>query len=225
MRKGMFVVFEGPDGCGKSSVMSRVGAQLGLAQDVPVRVTLMAEPTRHGPFGKPVRERLTGTPAGELTMLFGMLADRAWHVEEEILPALERGQVVLCDRYMLSTMFYQGQMFSGAIPPCWFETLPYAFPKPDLQILLSCPVEVCRERLAASGRPRERYEGDDAMDKVGRMYRELAERLLASVGENPIPGQPRFTRVVDANREMEDVVKDASEVVLDAWRNWGRGPV
>lgn len=101
----MFITFEGPEGSGKTTLIGKLAESL-RAQGRDVVVT--REPGA-GPFGSEIRRLLL--ESGELpptSELFLFLADRACHVAQIVRPALERGAIVLCDRYTDSTLAYQG---------------------------------------------------------------------------------------------------------------------
>ena len=105
--KGYFITFEGPDGAGKSS-------QIRLLSDYLASkgfTTLNTYEPGEGEVGRKIRELilysgLEITPRCE-ALLYA--ADRAQHVQEVILPALERGEVVICDRFIDSSIAYQGE--------------------------------------------------------------------------------------------------------------------
>lgn len=101
----MFVTFEGVDGAGKSTLIEALAGRL-RAEGHSVLVT--HEPGE-GTFGQAVRQLLLGGPhIGPEAELFLFLADRSEHVRTMIRPALGRGDLVLCDRYIDSTVVYQG---------------------------------------------------------------------------------------------------------------------
>ena len=147
--RGVFITLEGPDGSGKSSLLPRLAAVL-RARGCDVVTTREPGST---PFGEQIRRLVLDTePRIDRTgradaLLFA--ASRAQHVDEVILPALERGAVVLCDRYADSSLAYQG---SGSGVPMdelravqRFATGGLA---PDLTILLDLPVEAGLGRKA-----------------------------------------------------------------------------
>ena len=147
--RGLFITLEGPDGSGKSSLMPRLAAVL---RERGCDVVTTREPGST-PLGEQVRRLVLDTePKIDRTgradaLLFA--ASRAQHVDEVILPALERGAVVLCDRYADSSLAYQG---SGSGVPMdelravqHFATGGLA---PDLTILLDLPVEAGLGRKA-----------------------------------------------------------------------------
>lgn len=99
-----FIVLEGIDGSGTTTQLSRVSAAL---RTLGHRVHETREPTG-GRIGKLIREQLSdpsGVSARCLALLFA--ADRIDHLDREILPALARGEVVVCDRYVMSSLVYQ----------------------------------------------------------------------------------------------------------------------
>jgi dTMP kinase len=127
---GLFVVFEGIDGTGKSTqlhLLTDKMLQLGYA------VLSTREPT-DGPFGQKIRglfvDRETVSPEEELELF---IADRDQHVQKVIAPALADGCVVICDRYYLSTVAYQG---ANGMDPEVIMKKNKGFPVPDLAIIL-----------------------------------------------------------------------------------------
>lgn len=125
----MFIVIEGADGTGKSTLAAALAQHLSA--------TLTAEPSR-ALIGQWLRANLDALPAVALPFLFA--ADRAQHVAEVITPALARGEIVICDRYIPSSIAYQGP---DAV------ALNTSFPVPDLTILLTVSPSVARQRIAA----------------------------------------------------------------------------
>lgn len=137
---GRFIVLEGPDGSGTTSHTGRLVETLQTAgYDV-----LQTFEATDGPIGTSIRQELRsgGLPAAAMQLLF--CADRAWHVEKVIRPALEAGKIVVCDRYSLSTEVY-GEAFG--VDREWLHQLNKKFIQPDLQLLALPPLSVCLERL------------------------------------------------------------------------------
>src|SRR2546430_6140856 len=146
---GVFVVVEGPEGAGKSALVRSLAARL-QAEGRPV-VTVRE------PGGTPVAEAARKvvlkfphdmTPAAEL---FLFLTARTDLVQRVVRPALEAGDVVIADRYNLSTMAYQGA--GGGLPHHAVEhalRLATGGLAPDVTLVLDVPVEVGRERPPAA---------------------------------------------------------------------------
>ncbi|GAB4188685.1 MAG: dTMP kinase [Simkaniaceae bacterium] len=105
-KKGLFITFEGGEGVGKSTLISSIYEEL-IKQGLEPMKTLEPGDT---PLGKCLREIILGRdfPMDKKAELFLFLADRSQHVKEVILPALDCGKIVLCDRFNDSTIAYQG---------------------------------------------------------------------------------------------------------------------
>lgn len=193
----MFVVVEGPEGAGKSTLVRWLAAQL-LADGRQV-VTVRE------PGGTPVAEaarKLALKSRHEMALaaeLFLVLAARADLVEQVIRPALEAGQVVLADRFGLSTLAYQ--VAGRGLPRVEVEAalrLATGGLVPDLTVVLDVPVAVGRDRQRKARKVRDRIEREDEAfhERVRQAYR-------AAVG----PGIVH----VDASQSKKDVQ-------LAAWR-------
>jgi len=130
VKGGMFIVFEGIDGTGKSTQLHLLAESL---KQRGYAVVSTREPT-DGPYGRKIRElfvdRGTVSHDEELELF---IADRQQHVQEVIAPALADGCVVLCDRYYLSTVAYQG---ANGFEPDFIMGKNKDFPAPDLAIIL-----------------------------------------------------------------------------------------
>ena len=202
-----FISLEGPDGAGKSLQAAGLAESL---RDAGHRVTLTREPGGTG-LGERIRQLLLDStqtdrsPEGD-ALLFN--AARAQSVNEVIRPALERGEVVVCDRYADSTLAYQGYG-SGLSLERLRELERFATRglRPSLTVLLDLPVD---EGLARRGRgaPAEltRFERSSAHDlefhqRVRRGYLELAAL------------EPARWRVVDASGDAADVAAEIVRVV------------
>ena len=154
----MFITFEGIDGCGKSTQISRFEAIL-KEKGIPSVVTREPGGTRIGQAIRKIVLNLDNTHIVPLAELFLYEADRAQHVSEVINPALEAGKWVICDRYFDATTVYQGvvlgrheklikQLNREATLGC----------QPDITFLLDCPAEVGLERRAKRDKKGDRFE-------------------------------------------------------------------
>jgi len=153
--KPLFIVLEGPDASGKST-------QLQLLADTLKERGILAVATRE-PGGTPLGERLrelllSAVPSmGPLTELLLMMGDRHEHVEKVIRPALESGRWVLCTRYTLSSLAYQG--WGRGLDLDLIRRLNHLVTgglEPDYVFLLDLPPQVAYERT----RERDRFEGE-----------------------------------------------------------------
>jgi len=153
--KPLFIVLEGPDASGKSTQL-RLLSQALSSRGIPVLTTREPGGTE---LGRKLREILLDpkTKMRPLTELLLMVADRHEHVEEVIKPALARGQWVLCSRYTLSTLAYQGR--GRGLPLDLIRKLNQLATgglEPDYVFLLDLPPQVALERTPL----RDRFEGE-----------------------------------------------------------------
>jgi dTMP kinase len=166
--RGRFIVIEGPDGAG-TTFHAKLLAERLIANGQ--NVVLTAEPT-DGPIGTFIRSVLKGhtsVPSSSLQLLF--VADRAWHVETVILPALEAGKTVISDRYEASTIAYG---ISLGLDEQWLKDLNKNFIRPDVQILALPPISICLKRLSER-HDRDILEEAKLQEKIHAAYAALAK--------------------------------------------------
>lgn len=195
--KGCFLVFEGPEGAGKSLQIERLAERL-AASGVPHTVTREPGGTA---AAEAIRSVLLDRPELRLDGIAELLlfsASRRAHVEEVIRPALERGEFVLCDRFELSTRVYQG--CGRGVAAKTIEQVTRAATgglRPDLYLVLDVPVNVGLGRqgqdredpgqLGFFGPAPDRIELEERSfrDRVRKGYREFAaeeERIVVVDG-------------------------------------------
>lgn len=140
-RTGLLIVFEGTDGTGKSTQLQLLAKAL---QEKGLPVLTTREPTE-GEYGQKIRQlyahRHTVSLERELDLF---LADRKEHVEQLLSPALRSGKVILCDRYYLSTVAYQG---AAGLDPQLILSLNDFAPEPDLALLFHAPIQTGVSRI------------------------------------------------------------------------------
>lgn len=183
MYNGLFIVFEGLDGCGKTT-QAELAAKFFESQGKGVVFT--REPTEVSDAGKIIKKVLaheeTRTPE-EFQKLFA--EDRRAHLDDLILPALRDGKVVVSDRYFLSSLAFG----SVGCDLEWLVKLNADFPSPDLTILLNVFPEHCIERIYARSREVKLFEKLDVLKKVWAAYQKLPERFPNTYvldGEGPV---------------------------------------
>ncbi len=183
MNRGRLIVFEGLDGCGKSTQAARLVAELG-ARGHDVLAT--REPT-DGPVGRRIRElarRGELLPAEQELALF--VEDRRQHVAEVIAPALAAGRLVVSDRYFLSSVAYQGARGLG-----WRAILEQSeaeHPLPDLALLLSVEVALGLRRVAERGAPAESlFESEARLTRVAAIFAQVERPYLVRIDASPGP--------------------------------------
>jgi dTMP kinase len=194
---GRFIVIEGPDGSGSSTQVACVAASLRARGE---RVLTTREPSE-GPIGlllrQVLRHRLVnsdGSAINESTMALLFSADRLDHLNNQVIPALDQGITVVCDRYLLSTLAYQSQLEDLN----WLIVLNQHARMPDLTVVLDVPAEESLRRIEGSRASTERYETVDQLTGIRAAFRRLAEdrRLY--------PGR---TRVIDGTQAPEAVTR------------------
>lgn len=168
---GVFFVLEGIDGAGTTTQLERISKTL---RDEGYRVTTTRQPS-DGPIGTMIRQALTGRlslpngagPLNAQTMALLFAADRVDHLEAQIIPALERGDIVICDRYVLSSIAYQGL----TLPPGWVSDINAFAATPDLTLFIEVDPSVAAERRAARGGAQELYEDEEKQKEIARDYK------------------------------------------------------
>ena len=165
----LFIAIEGLDGAGTTTqcqMLENWLAQRGR------EVHRTREPS-DGPVGKLIREILAGDWApfdpSSVALLFA--ADRLDHLSREIHPALAAGRDVVSDRYVLSSLAYQGR--GGNVD--WVESINSRADDPDITIFIDLPVEICLQRVLGRGTKRDIYESREVLETVNGMYRTLLE--------------------------------------------------
>ena len=195
----MFVSFEGPDGSGKSTQAELLRATL-VREGRDVVLTREPGGTE---LGERIRELLLNGPhmgAWAEAALFA--ASRAQHVDEVILPALERGADVVCDRYVDSSLAYQGIARGLGVDEVLELNLRVTRGVlPDATILLLVDPETAAGRAGATDRLER--EGDAFRVRVDAAYRELADRFAERIV------------AVDGGRDPEEIASEVRDRLRD----------
>lgn len=205
---GRFITFEGPEGCGKSTQVRLLADQL-VAQGIRVLLTREPGGTETGEAIRDILQHdVVGEPLAGRSELLLFAASRAQLMDQVVLPALAEGAWVLCDRFIDSTMAYQG--FARGMD---IETLDrindFAIceRKPDLTVLLDLSVERGFRRLE------ERYaDGNDSHDRFERESRDFHQRVRDGYHQLAAREPERF-RIINSDRPVETVAADVWNVV------------
>lgn len=199
---GKFITIEGVEGAGKSTCM-QVAAEEISRQGIDLLQT-------REPGGTQLGEDLRGLLLGHKhhgmaddTELLLMFAARAEHLHRRILPALEAGQWVLCDRFTDATYAYQGAgrgLSDQRIQ--LLEDWVQGDVRPDLTILMDLPVDLGLERAGKRSTP-DRFESEALtfFERVRQGYLEIAAK------------EPKRVQVVDASRDLAQVSADITNIV------------
>lgn len=171
----MFVVLEGLDGAGKSSAIRALAERLAYERAQCV--------TTHEPFYNPHARLATE-----------FITDRTAHVADVIIPALATpNTILLCDRYILSTVAYQATTDAEAQRLLECQS---SFPQPDITFLLDAPVSILQQRTAARGELK-------SFDAASAKFKEdVRARYLTLALHEP------NVIIINSNRPLEDVVAD-----------------
>ena len=209
MRKGYFITFEGGEGTGKSTQLALVKEAL---EQRGIKVCVTREPG-----GTELAEEIRGvllSPRNETvdptTELLLMFAARAQHLAQVILPAVDRGEWVLCDRFTDATYAYQqgGRGVDGdkiAI----LERLVQMGVNPDLTLLFDAPIEISLQRMRDRG----------ALDRFEQEGLEFMKRVRSTYLTRARVESERF-RVIDATATVDDVRASVNlhlEPLVNAW--------
>ena len=197
-KKGVFICIEGLDASGKTTHTHQLVRNLRRNGFDTVYTT---EPSR-GEIGRFIRrfvlQRKSRVPSVVEALLFAV--DRVDHVEKEIKPALEKGKIVVSDRYVYSSLAYQG---AAGLDLKWIEEINRLALPPDLTILIDVPPEVVVKRIRRKKSVMERLE---TQRKVREVYMKFVENGKL------VP--------VDGNRRKDEVAKDILTLVLNFLKNY-----
>ena len=165
MNRGLLIAFEGIDGTGKSTQLPLLANYL---RSLGLDVIETREPT-DGPYGKQIRALYSNRGQVSLEQELELfLQDRREHVATCIQPGLDRGQVILTDRYYFSTAAYQGA--AGMDPAEIFARHDFA-PKPDKVILLTqSPADSVARIRDLRGEALDDFEQQDQLEKVATLF-------------------------------------------------------
>jgi dTMP kinase len=192
IRKGCFVCIEGLDGSGKSTQARLLAERLQKTR----RVLLTVEPSR-GRIGTFIRQSYLYGENRLSSVVEALLfaADRVDHVQNEIVPALETGDVVISDRYVYSSLAYQG---AAGLSLEWIEKVNSHALRPDIALFLDVDLGTVMKRL----KPRKSImENLETQERVRGYYLDLVK-----VG---------LLRRVDGNRVKSEIAEETFSIVQD----------
>ena len=199
MDKGLFITFEGADGCGKTTQIKLLDEYL---RAKGYQTLLTREPGSKG-LGEKLREILLNYD-GEVSPVaesFLFLADRAQHIDCIIKPALEKGTIVLCDRHTDSTLAYQGYgrgLDLGEIRK--LNKIATSGLTPDLTIVLDVDIETSQARVGAE-KDRMESAGIEFFQRVRNGFLEIAKQ------------EPERVKVINSADSIENIHKKVVELV------------
>lgn len=209
MKQGLFLTLEGVDGCGKSTQLCFLTEYL---KQKGLDVLLTREPGGCA-ISEQVREILLSPENKAMSAETEMLlyaAARTQHIAEKILPALEAGKVVLCDRYLDSSIAYQGygrELGEARVRQINWYAIEHCMP--DATFLFLLEVDRSFERIR---------QGRESADRLEQESRGFFERV--DFGFHALAQQEERIRVIDAARSVEQVWAELREKVDEVLEQW-----
>ncbi len=206
--KGIFISIEGPDGAGKSSVINSIKPKL---EDYFNKPVIQTREPGGSPIAEKIREMILDINHSEMdkrTEALLYAASRRQHVIEKIKPALAKGEVILCDRFVDSSLAYQGAGREIGMDNIWtINSFAIEDVMPDITIYLDVDAQIGLNRIAdkQSNRIKDRLELEDITfhNRVRAGYLELIEQ------------SPDRFLFVDANQSKEEVAKAVWELLSE----------
>ncbi len=191
---GKFIAFEGLDGAGSTTQAEKLTRYL---KERGEKVHLTKEPTNNL-IGGMIRGQLTKewrTGPECLQLLF--TADRAHHLEKEVIPLLKQGITVITDRYFFSSVAF-GSL--GIADRDWLQKINDRFILPDITFMLNVSPRICLQRINESRFHLELFEEEENMEKIWRTYETLAQEF-------------KDVYVINGEKTVEEVFTDITKVV------------
>ena len=196
---GLFITFEGADGCGKTTQIELLNKYL---QEKGFKTLVTREPGAKG-LGEKLREILLNYD-GEVSPTcesFLFLADRAQHVDCIIKPALKNGIIVLCDRHTDSTVAYQGYGRKLDIEQIKkLNNIAVGGLKPDLTIVFDIDIETSMQRVGST---------KDRMESAGIEFFKRVREGFLTIAEN----EPERVKVINSADTIENIHKQVIKLV------------
>ena len=199
MKKGLFITFEGGDGCGKTTQIELLDKYL---RERGYKTLITREPGAKG-LGTKLREILLNYD-GEVSPVcesFLFLADRAQHVDCIIKPAIKNGVIVICDRHADSTVAYQGYGRGIDLEKVhYLNNIATSGLKPDLTIVLDVDVETSMQRVGKE---------KDRMESAGIEFFEHVRLGFLEIAKN----EPDRVKVISSSDTIENIHKKIKALV------------
>lgn len=190
---GKFIVFEGLDGSG-------ISTQSGLLYDYfskKGKKTVLTKEQTNGLIGGLIKAGLRHewkTNPMALQLLFA--ADRSHHLDKQINPAIKKGEIVICDRYVLSTLAFG----SLGVNKEFLKNINSKFQAPDITFILDVPPEVCLKRISKSRFHAELFEEEEKFTQIRKSYLSLKDYF-------------QNTFVIDGNRPKDEIHKEIVSII------------
>ncbi|HLR34569.1 MAG TPA: dTMP kinase [Tissierellales bacterium] len=200
--RGIFITLEGPDGSGKSTISRNIANYLS-EENIDFITTREPGGTK---IGEDIRDIILDSNNKKMcpeTEALLYAASRGQHVQEKILPSLNKGKVILCERYLFSSLAYQGVGRNLGIEEVK-KINDFAIKNvyPDLVLFLDVdPMEVLKRKTKRNGGDRLEREGNNFHLKVYRGYKKLIKMY------------PENLKIINASKSIEETSKKSIEYV------------
>jgi len=193
--KGKFIVFDSLDGSGQSTQAKILTDYL---KKIGKKVHLTKEPTSYL-IGGLIKSQLTHDwKSSQICLQLLFCADRAYHLEKEVIPLLKRGINVISDRYFFSTMAY-GNLEIKDLD--WLIKINEKFLIPDLTFFLKVSPKICLERIKKDRFEVTLFEKEKILEKVWKNYQKIA-KIFPNVF------------IIDGEREVDEISKEIQKIAF-----------
>lgn len=205
MDKGLFITFEGADGCGKTTQLQLLKTYL---ENKGYEIVVTREPGGKG-LGEKFREILLNYDGvvSDRCESFLFLADRAQNIDTIVKPAVSSGKIVLCDRHIDSSVAYQGYGRGLNIEEIKkLNSIATGGMLPDLTLVFDIDIETSMQRV---GKEKDRMEssGNEFFNRVRNGYLELAKQ------------EPERIKVVDSRGSIEEIHAKVVDILKNLCKN------
>ncbi|MBP2623352.1 dTMP kinase [Streptococcus oricebi] len=206
MKKGLLISLEGPDGSGKSSVLEALS---NFFQENKQEVITTREPGGV-PIAEAIRQIILdpkNTAMDEKTELLLYIASRRQHLAERVLPALDKGETIIMDRFIDSSVAYQGFGRGLTVEEInWLNHYATDGLKPDLTLYLDLDVEVGLARIAKS-----QHREADRLDRESLDWHERVRQGYLTI----LAAEPDRLVKIDASQPLDKVIADSLAVIQE----------
>ena len=209
-KRGLFITFEGIEGCGKTTQIKLLRKML-KERGVPCLITREPGATHIGLQIRPILLDQKNTKLDPRAELFLYLADRCQHVSEKIQPALAKDQWVISDRFWDATVVYQG-MARGLSLKLLNQLRPFIMGSlwPDKTFLLDCPVAIGLVRAWERINRSEESKKESRFEKEARAFHEKIRRGYLSLARK----EPERIKVIDATLPPAKIHQQIMEILF-----------
>lgn len=193
-----FIVFEGLDGCGKSSQVKILANHL---ENLKKKVAFSCEPT-DGPIGRMVRDvlqhRIKTTPKALALLYSADREDHLFNVHHGIFYSTQEGRFEISDRYFYSSLAYQ----SVNVDYYYVKEI-NSFPSPEILIYIDVPVDICLKRIDKRGEEKELFEKKEFLEKVEKNFKFAIQNC------NPATK----VLIVDGTKTIDEIAKEIEHFI------------